>query len=134
MAKHSPTNGKGNAKSSPEKKAPVKPNAKNKKGAPRATAGGKGEVVIRMYRQGLGDCFLLAFPPVSGTKPVYVLIDCGVLQKTLREPEKMRSVVAHIEKTTGGEHDPPILNPQHLHHLAGLSHPPDRFHTYKIRP
>ena len=33
-------------------------------------------VKVRMYRQGHGDCFLLAFPRPNG-QPAYVLIDCG---------------------------------------------------------
>ena len=34
-------------------------------------------LALRMYRQGLGDCFLLAFPG-KGSEPVHMLIDCGV--------------------------------------------------------
>jgi hypothetical protein len=33
-------------------------------------------VNVRMYRQGHGDCFLLAFPKKNGDA-CYVLIDCG---------------------------------------------------------
>ena len=39
-------------------------------------------VKIRMYRQGLGDCFLLAFPDPAAARPFYMLIDCGVLLGT----------------------------------------------------
>ena len=35
-------------------------------------------VAVRMYRQGHGDCFLLALPRKDGNEPVYVLIDCGL--------------------------------------------------------
>src|SRR5687768_16586106 len=34
-------------------------------------------IVVRMYRIGHGDCFLLAMPREGGGNPVYVLIDCG---------------------------------------------------------
>ena len=37
-------------------------------------------VRVRMYRQGLGDCFLLSFPRPGGES--HVLIDCGVLDGT----------------------------------------------------
>lgn len=33
------------------------------------------ELIVRMYRQGLGDCFLLTFP--GEPKPFNLLIDCG---------------------------------------------------------
>src|SRR6185369_4556986 len=49
---------------------------------------------VRMYRQGLGDCFLITFPQ-SG-KPVHVLIDCGVLVGTAKA---MTRVVEHIRDT-----------------------------------
>jgi hypothetical protein len=31
---------------------------------------------VRMYRVGLGDCFLVTFPARNG--PAHVLVDCGV--------------------------------------------------------
>lgn len=59
-------------------------------------------VKVRMYRQGLGDCFLLAFP-ARGPRPCYVLIDCGVLLGTAAEP--MRKVAASLSEATGGKID-----------------------------
>jgi hypothetical protein len=32
-----------------------------------------------MYRQGLGDCFLLTFPTGDPKRSFYTLIDCGVV-------------------------------------------------------
>src|SRR4051794_40738705 len=45
-------------------------------------------VTVRMYRTGLGDCFLLAFPKAHGDRrdPFTMLIDCGVYKGT-PEPE-----------------------------------------------
>jgi hypothetical protein len=54
-------------------------------------------VRVRMYRQGLGDCFLLTFDP-DGT-PVHMLIDCGTLGATTTGV-RMAEVVANIRKTT----------------------------------
>ena len=34
-------------------------------------------LVVRMYRIGHGDCFLIAAPREGGGDPVYTLIDCG---------------------------------------------------------
>ena len=39
---------------------------------------------VRMYRHGLGDCFLLAFPTTDPRQSYYVLIDCGVLTGLVR--------------------------------------------------
>ena len=49
-------------------------------------------VTVRMYRQGLGDCFLLAFPTAGGGRPYYLLIDCGVLQGTPDATATMKEV------------------------------------------
>ncbi len=100
------------------------------------------EVLIRMYGQGVGDCFLLAFPrtrptakvrEVDPNRPVYVLIDCGVLARTPDPTVRMRDVVADIRRTT---HDPSldptadgkamghldllIITHEHWDHLSGF--------------
>ncbi len=51
---------------------------------------------VRMYRHGLGDCFLLTFPRRGDTRPFNMLIDCGALA---RDKIFMRNVVAHIRDT-----------------------------------
>ena len=50
-------------------------------------------VRIRMYRQGLGDCFLLTFTE-TGKEKFNMLIDCGLLQNTENEERIMQTVVA----------------------------------------
>ena len=47
-------------------------------------------VRVRMYRQGLGDCFLLTFPSTGGDR--HVLIDFGVLKGTQDATAGMRAV------------------------------------------
>src|SRR5262245_27724365 len=46
----------------------------------------KSGVAVRMYRTGLGDCFLLCFPKRKvgrgAAEPLYILIDCGVFKGT----------------------------------------------------
>ena len=51
---------------------------------------------VRMYRQGLGDCFLITFR--QGSKPFHVLVDCGVLVGTA---DTMKKVVAHASQDHG---------------------------------
>jgi hypothetical protein len=76
-------------KKSAAKKTTTKPAAGNSSGTP---------VRIRMYRQGLGDCFLITFDP-KGAKPVHMLIDCGSLgAKTTGV--KLSDVITDICNTT----------------------------------
>src|SRR5687767_11287194 len=55
----------------------------------------KFRVRVRMYRQGLGDCFLVTFGRDSGV-PFQMLIDCGVLTGT---KVFMTKIVEHIRET-----------------------------------
>lgn len=50
---------------------------------------------VRMYRHGLGDCFLVTFPRKNGP-PFQMLIDCGALA---RDKAAMTTVVEHIRDT-----------------------------------
>ncbi|HEU5317975.1 MAG TPA: hypothetical protein VFX49_17825 [Chloroflexota bacterium] len=100
-----------------------------------------GEVLVRMYGQGVGDCFLLAFPragarraarKTAGTKtaaksaaktaarPVYVVIDCGVIGPTPKGAERMRTIVGDIRDSTGGRVDLLVLTHEHMDHVSGF--------------
>ena len=79
-------------------------------------------VTIRMYRQGHGDCFLLAFPRKGGGDPVYVLIDCGYKpgsQKFIHK-KPIGDVVDHLMDATGGHIDLMVLTHEHQDHLNGI--------------
>lgn len=76
-------------------------------------------VKVRMYRQGLGDCFLLAFA-TGGERPLYMLIDCGVLVGTPDAEETMRRVAESIRDSTGGRIDLLVATHQHWDHLSGF--------------
>ena len=60
---------------------------------------GGSKVRIRMYRQGLGDCFLLTFYGDGG--PHHILIDCGVLSGTQRQPENPPGGEKHRRRNPG---------------------------------
>ncbi len=71
----------------------------------------KGGAVVRMYRIGHGDCFLLAFDGDAGEnidaaaepKPVYVLIDCGYKPGSPKFiGTTPKEVTASIWEATGG--------------------------------
>jgi glyoxylase-like metal-dependent hydrolase (beta-lactamase superfamily II) len=83
-------------------------------------------VKVRMYRQGLGDCFLLAFA-ADGGRPFYMLIDCGVLLGTPDGGDKMRQVAASLRDSTGGEIDVLVATHQHWDHLSGFDQAQDLF-------
>lgn len=90
----------------------------------------KVSVRIRMYRQGLGDCFLLTFMQ-SGKADFNMMVDCGLLQATANGKEIMQNVVGNIkdtltvEKTIDGENkkwlDVVILTHEHADHISGFS-------------
>jgi len=80
-----------------------------------------GEIKIRLYGQGLGDCFLLAFPPkAKGDRPCYLVIDCGVAKSTPDKDLRIRQVVADIRRATGGRIDALAITHQHYDHLSGF--------------
>jgi hypothetical protein len=98
--------------------------------APTMTAPDSG-VKVRMYRQGLGDCFLLAFPG-TGSKPRFVLIDCGVLLGTPQGGERVRQVAEHILESTAGRLDVLVATHEHWDHLSGFEQARDVFDRLKI--
>jgi hypothetical protein len=88
-------------------------------------------VKVRMYRQGLGDCFLLAFP-TAGARPCYVLIDCGVLVGSPEARETMRRVAGSVRDSTGGRIDVLVATHQHWDHLSGFEQARDIFDRIEI--
>jgi L-ascorbate metabolism protein UlaG (beta-lactamase superfamily) len=79
-----------------------------------------------MYRQGLGDCFLITLPR-KGVKPYYILVDCGVILGTQDAAAKMIAVVNDIIATTGGHVDLLIATHEHWDHLSGFVQAKDAF-------
>ncbi len=78
-----------------------------------------GGVSIRMYRQGLGDCFLLAFHR-ENDRPFFMLIDCGVILGTKDPSTILTKVVDHIHKTTNGNLDLLVITHEHWDHISGF--------------
>lgn len=83
-----------------------------------------GGAIVRMYRIGHGDCFLIAFEGETPEKPAYVLIDCGYKPGSpgkLEQPTKVKDIAAHIIATTGGYIDLGIVTHEHQDHVNGLT-------------
>jgi hypothetical protein len=78
-----------------------------------------GELIVRMYRQGLGDCFLLALAASGGTTK-YMLIDCGVHKRQTDGPQRMEQVMANIAASTGSHLDVIVATHEHADHLSGI--------------
>lgn len=74
---------------------------------------------VRMYRQGLGDCFLITLPAKDG-KPFYMLIDCGVILGTADAAGIMTKVVQSITDVTGGHLNVLVATHEHWDHLSGF--------------
>jgi hypothetical protein len=109
-------------------KAAAKAGARTENRASRARGGNQsgrlipevGEVIVRMYRQGLGDCFLLAFAPADRASPCYVLIDCGVHARQDDGPHRMKEVMDDLKAATAGRIDVVVATHEHADHLSGF--------------
>ncbi|HEV7504278.1 MAG TPA: hypothetical protein VGS07_05170 [Thermoanaerobaculia bacterium] len=99
--------------------------------APEMTAPASG-VKVRMYRQGQGDCFLLAFPTRQGERPCYMLIDCGALLGTEGAAAKMKKVAASVTEATGGKIDVLVATRDHWDHVSGFQQAKEVFEGIEI--
>jgi hypothetical protein len=74
-----------------------------------------------MYRQGLGDCFLISLPRTDGRdRPFHVMIDCGVVLGTPNPGPIMTRVMDDIVEETKGEIDLLVATHEHWDHLSGF--------------
>src|SRR3954453_5379139 len=75
-------------------------------------------VKVRMYRQGHGDCFLLAFPKADG-EAFYMLIDCG-MKKGSSLTHSITQVAENIRDATGGHVHLAAITHEHEDHVSGF--------------
>jgi hypothetical protein len=108
---------------------------KNAKGAGRRTSpqgSSSYRAKVRMYRQGLGDCFLISLPRSDSDRPYRVLIDCGVILGTADASTKMTEVVENIIAATQGEIDLLLATHEHWDHVSGFVQAKDAFDKLKV--
>lgn len=78
-------------------------------------------VTVRMYRQGHGDCYLLAFPnEKENGDPVHVLIDCGYKpgsDQYLSPRNNPDDILAHIQESTSRKLDLVVVTHEHQDHV-----------------
>lgn len=89
-------------------------------------------VKVRMYRQGHGDCFLLAFAGLKDRKKrdVYVLIDCGLKPSSEIREQKIDKIIDDIHDATGGHVDVVIVTHEHEDHVNGFAKKKDGKHLF----
>jgi beta-lactamase superfamily II metal-dependent hydrolase len=87
-------------------------------------------ISVRMYRQGLGDCFLLTIPAARGE--FHMLIDCGVVLGTSDPATRMGEVLDDILKATDGRIDLLVVTHEHWDHVSGFTQARDRFDKLEI--
>src|SRR5262245_41070903 len=77
-------------------------------------------ITVRMYRQGHGDCFLLAMPDgKNGT--FYLLIDCGFWTGSeIAQDRTIDKVIADIAEATGNHIDVVAITHEHMDHVNGF--------------
>ena len=99
----------------------------------RGAATEKHRAKVRMYRQGLGDCFLISLPRNDGSdRPFYVMIDCGVVLGTADPGTIMKQVMDDIVKVTDSEIDILIATHAHWDHVSGFVQAADSFARLKV--
>lgn len=77
-------------------------------------------IIVRMYRQLLGDCFLLRIQG-SDARWTHVLIDCGLLQNLKGDGvADMAAIAEDIRRTTGGRLDVLVVTHEHWDHISGF--------------
>jgi hypothetical protein len=86
-------------------------------------------VRIRMYKQGLGDCFLITFPRSDGSN-YQILIDCGAVIGSAAKD--VVDAAQDIFTTTGGHLDLLVGTHEHWDHLSGFNQARDLFDKFSI--
>ncbi len=95
------------------------------------------EIKLRMYRQGLGDCFLISLPRGDGST-FRLMIDCGVILGTRDSTAVLQAVVRDIIATTdaggkGGFVDVLVVTHEHYDHVAAFVLAKDLFAEGGVR-
>ena len=127
---------------------PTKKSAKAKKTTkkaikkPQRTRKAAREVRIRMYKQGLGDCFLITFP--RRPKPFHMLVDCGALNSKHYGIKDMQNIVREIQSTLIDEASTGTRKPkrasidvvaathEHWDHISGFYDAHDIFKEFDV--
>jgi beta-lactamase superfamily II metal-dependent hydrolase len=107
---------------------PVKSTSTNKSPTKRMTrsrmAQPQGEVVVRMYNVGFGDCFLVEYPG-PGDYTCRILIDCGTIATgSISMPDVVETLLADVRDPDGRSRiDIVVCTHRHADHVSGFARP-----------
>jgi len=87
-------------------------------------------VKIRMFRQGLGDCFLLTFTNQEGDQH-QMLIDCGVLPFSSGGNQRLDLAVDSIMEATNRRINTLVATHEHADHISGFKSAAEYFGRHK---
>jgi len=88
-------------------------------------------VSIRMYRLGVGDCFLVTLRKAKGA-PFRMLIDCGVHQSQSGGGDRIKAIVANLREETGGKLDVVVATHEHWDHISGFAQAEEEFLKFNV--
>jgi glyoxylase-like metal-dependent hydrolase (beta-lactamase superfamily II) len=116
------------------KRAASKRKATRRRASPPRPRAGRDElehpVRVRMYRLGLGECFLLSFARLG--VPFHMLIDCGVMHGRQGRHPPIRQVVEDIWRTTAGRLDVLVVTHRHWDRISGFVDAGDIFERMAV--
>ena len=72
-----------------------------------------------MYRQGLGDCFLVTFTNAAGEQ-YHMVVDCGVLPFSTGGDKRVDLIAQNILSETGNHLQTVIATHEHADHISGF--------------
>jgi hypothetical protein len=84
-----------------------------------------------MYRQGLGDFFLLSLPR-PGQLDFQILIDCGVIVGTPNAASVMQGLVKQLAKDVNQHLDIVVVTHRHADHVSGFLQAGDTFKAMTV--
>ena len=99
------------------------------------TDGSTGLTRVRMYRHGLGDCFLIRFPCIGPNRSYFcILVDCGLIPSSVHADTDriMEAVVQDIGWTTDFHLDVVVVSSKRWDHVSGFDPDKGWFHGFRI--
>ncbi len=96
---------------------------------------------IRMYRQGIGDCFLVSLPREEDDTPFRMVIDCGVVLGTPGANDLIKRIVDSLQIATGGDPasgakgviDLLVITHEHWDHVSAFNQVDDWGDRFEIK-
>jgi beta-lactamase superfamily II metal-dependent hydrolase len=86
------------------------------------------KIRVRMYRVGMGDCFLVSIP--AGKKRKHILIDCGVHSQS--QFKGLKEAVVALNEETGGKLDVVVATHAHADHISGFGSEDEVFSKIEV--